>query len=142
MSQYEEDLFEHYVMDSSVNLCDHKLEFLREYYKKRDRWVNDEEGEYMNAICLLEYIHESVLGATNQAYFDCVTMPLLTVDAPKILIDGEYKLRDDIIECIDYYKNGFHDEDEERTANDSEYQTKIVEIIHKLNHNPNYGLIQ
>ena len=141
-SVYDNDIEERYCIHRNIHICERKVNLLREYYKKRDQWTdtNDLTIEYEGIICLLKYLQDTVFGGTNQEYFDSITKKLLINDKPIIVIDYEYKLDQDIWDCVTYYNDGFTDSSggENFTPEHIEQQTKITNLMVKLNNNPNY----
>ena len=142
---YDRDIEERYCINRNIRICDRKINLLREYYKKRDQWIDttDLTIEYKSIISLLKYIQNIVFGGKNQEYFESVTKKLIINDNPIIVIDYEYKLDQDIWDCVTYYKDGFTDSSggENFTPEQVEQQTSIVNLMVKINNNPNFIFI-
>ena len=141
-SVYDDDIEERYCINRNTHICKRKVSLLREYYKKRDQWTdtNDLTVEYKSIISLLGYLQDIVFGGTNQEYFDSITKKLLINDKPIIVIDYEYKLDQDIWDCVTYYKDGFTDSSggENFTTEQIAQQVKITNLMVKINNNPNF----
>ena len=141
-SVYDDDIEERYCINRNTHICKRKVSLLREYYKKRDQWTDttDLTIEYKSIISLLKYLQDTLFGGKNQEYFDSVTKKLLIVNKPIIVIDCEYNLDQDIWDCVTYYKDGFTDSSggENFTPEQIEQQTSIVNLMVKINNNPNF----
>ena len=141
-SQYEDDFFnEHFKVHLNFELCEKKQNVLVEYYKKREQWTDaspeDLEGEYIACINMLRYIHCTLFGGNNQQFYDHVCKKL--IKSKSVAIDDDYEFREDILDCVTYYKEGFQDdEDNDYSTTERELQIKIIDYMVKILNNPNF----
>ena len=135
---------QHYRISPNITLSDKKQDMLIEYYKKRENWIdtNDPTQEYKNMISFISFLHCQMFGGTCQDTFEYTTKSMLTQSPNStITIDNDYELFDDILDCVNYYKEGFDDRDNEVTIEQTELQEKIINYVVKLNANPNFQYI-
>ena len=143
-THYKDDFFnEHYKIHNDFQICNKKQNVLIEYYKKREQWTDansdDLETEYKACINMLYYIHYTMFGGSNQPMYDNVCKKL--INSKSVSIDNDYELRDDILDCVTYYKDGFQgddDDDDEYTPTERELQIKIIDFMVKVLNNPNF----
>ncbi len=133
----------HFRINRNVNLCKNKQNYLIEYYKKRERWVdaNDITEEYNSCVILLNYIHSYMFGGSNQNVYEYITKPLISMSNRIIIIDGDLDFDEDVWDCVDYYQKGFDspdENDEDFTPEQIQLQLKITDMIHKITSNPNF----
>tara|TARA_B100001989_G_C24458235_1_gene422735 strand:+ start:416 stop:1003 length:588 start_codon:yes stop_codon:yes gene_type:complete len=144
-THYNDDYFnQHYKVHNDFQICDKKQNILIEYYKKREQWTdvsNDNlEPEYNACINMLRYIHLTMFGGNDQPLYDNVCKTL--INSKSVSIDDDYELRDDILDCVTYYKEGFQndddDDEDDYTTTERELQIKIIDFMVKILNNPNF----
>lgn len=143
---YDNEFFnEHFKVHINFPLCDKKQNILTEYYKKRERWTDtcpdDLESEYKACIYMLNYIQSIMFGGNNQYVYDNMCKAL--IQSNSISIDDDYELKEDILDCVTYYKDGFqgdddNDDDFEYSLTERDLQVKIIDIMVKILNNPNF----
>jgi hypothetical protein len=131
-SQYTNDYFnDHFTVHRDFHLCNKKQSILMEYYKKRNLWTETEDNstnEYNAYINMLDYILSTMFG--DQELFRYTVKILL--ESKKILVDNVCELRQDVLECITYYK------DDAYTIEDEQLQTRIIDKITEIINHPNF----
>ena len=141
---YECDEFEYITLESvynfhrSVELCDKKKEVLLEYYKKRDAWCCADDNsveEYSFAISLFYYIEKLF---EDDEKFIYMTKTMIDLEDKITIKDQDTNFKDDILECIEFYLNGFGTDDQETSVEISDLQNKILTTLHRIHNIENW----
>lgn len=127
-----------YLFDECVELCDKKKEVLLEYYKKRDAWCCADDNsieEYNFAISIFRFIEKLF---EDDEKFIYMMKTMIDMEDKITLRDQETSFKDDVLECVEFYLNGFNTDDQELSVEISELQNEILTTLHRIHNVENW----